>query len=151
MTARNTAGGATVSITVELFGTARIRAGVSAVALRVDAQATMAEFAQALAQERPALLGNALREAGAITIIAEGYALNLNGLAFLPADHDAPLCPTPRPARRRVGTGQSVDIRNQPAGRHSLDHFKQVCRDDPLSPSPGLSPTGCHPAIWPWN
>ncbi len=40
MTARNIAGGATVSITVELFGTARIRAGVSAVALRVDAQAT---------------------------------------------------------------------------------------------------------------
>lgn len=80
----------TAAITVELFGTARIRAGRNAASLRVDAQATMPQLARALAQECPALLGNALR-AGDVITIADGYVLNRNGLAFLASDGDAPL------------------------------------------------------------
>ena len=88
MTVCDAVGGATVAITVELFGTARMRAGVGAVSLRIDPATTMAELAQALARECPALLGNALTDTGAI---AEGYALNRNGLDFLASDSDAPL------------------------------------------------------------
>ncbi len=88
MTAYNTASGETtaIAITVELFGTARLKAGVSAVPLRIDPTATMAELSQALSRECPALLGNALTDTGAI---ADGYALNRNGLAFLASDPDA--------------------------------------------------------------
>ena len=88
MTVCDAVGGATVAITVELFGTARMRAGVGVVSLRIDPTTTMAELAQALARECPALLGNALTDTGAI---AEGYALNRNGLDFLASDSDAPL------------------------------------------------------------
>ncbi len=92
-------GSATVCISVELFGTARIKAGVGVVPLRVDAPMTLAQFARALAQECPALLGNALcaadADSNAVTI-ADGYALNRNGLDFLPTnpictDYNAPL------------------------------------------------------------
>ena len=88
MNARAGVSHVTVAITVELFGTARIKAGVSALPLRIDAQATTAELARALCRECPALLGSAALETGAI---ADGYALNRNGLTFLPADGDAPL------------------------------------------------------------
>ncbi len=88
MTVCDAVGGATVAITVELFGTARMRVGANAVSLRIDPAATLIELAQALARECPALLGNALTDTGAI---AEGYALNRNGLDFLASDSDAPL------------------------------------------------------------
>ena len=88
MTARDAVSGQTIAVAVELFGTARMRAGVGAVSLRMDPAATMGELAQALARECPALLGNALTDTGAI---ADGYALNRNGLDFLASDSDAPL------------------------------------------------------------
>lgn len=85
MTTRAAATRPTVAVTVELFGTARIKAGVAIVPLRVNAGTTVAELARALARECPALLGNALRDDDGIGI-ADGYALNLNGLTFLPSD-----------------------------------------------------------------
>ena len=88
MTVRDAAGNDTVTITVELFGTARIRAGVGVVPLRIWAGATIAELGRALARECPALLGNALADDG---IIADGYALNRNGLSFLHDDGKTPL------------------------------------------------------------
>ena len=79
-------------ITVELFGLARVRAGVSSVRLTVDAQTPVAELLGVLAQECPGLVGSALclSDRGAISV-ADGYALNRNGLVFLPPDTDAPL------------------------------------------------------------
>ena len=94
MTACHTVNSGTVLITVELFGLARIKAGVNTLPLQIDAQSTVAELALALAQKCPALLGNALREDDGITI-AEGYALNRNGLTFLPADAGTPLALQP--------------------------------------------------------
>ena len=79
-------------VTVELFGLARVRAGVSSVRLTVDAQTPVTELLGILAQECPGLVGSALclSDRGAISV-ADGYALNRNGLVFLPPDTDAPL------------------------------------------------------------
>ena len=85
-----TAPGNVVVITVELFGMARIHAGVSSVTLRVGARTPLPALVDALARECPALVGNALHRAedGAVAV-ADGYALNRNGLAFLSPDTDA--------------------------------------------------------------
>ena len=87
-----TTAGDTVVVTVELFGMARIHAGVGSVTLEVDARAPVATLVHALAHECPDLLGSALHrsEDGAISV-ADGYALNRNGLAFLSPDVDVPL------------------------------------------------------------
>ncbi len=79
-------------VTVELFGLARVRAGVSSVSLTVDKQTPVTELLGVLAQECPGLVGSALclSDRGAISV-ADGYALNRNGLVFLPPDTDAPL------------------------------------------------------------
>lgn len=84
--------GDAVVVTVELYGMARIRAGVNSIALAVDARTSVAALLDALAQECPGLVGSALRpgNSGAIAL-AEGYALNRNGLAFLPPDAETPL------------------------------------------------------------
>ena len=76
--------GDAVFVTVELFGLARVRAGVSSVCLAVDAQTPITELLGVLAQECPGLVGTALclSDRGAISV-ADGYALNRNGLAFL--------------------------------------------------------------------
>ena len=53
MTARTVATRSTVAVTVELFGMARIKAGVAVVPLRVNTGTTVAELARALAQDWP--------------------------------------------------------------------------------------------------
>ena len=81
-----------VVVTVELFGMARVHAGVNSMDLSVDAQAPVADLLRALAQELPGLVGNALRQADDGTIaLTDGYALNRNGLVFLPPEVDPPL------------------------------------------------------------
>ena len=81
-----------VVVTVELFGLARIRAAVSAIDLAVNPQMPVAALLAALAQECPGLIGYALcRTDDGTVAVADGYALNRNGLAFLPPDADAPL------------------------------------------------------------
>ncbi len=84
--------GVSVVVTVELFGLARVRAGVSSVCLTVDAQTPVTELLGALAQECPDLVGSALclSDRGTISV-ADGYALNRNGLAFLSPEIEAPL------------------------------------------------------------
>lgn len=88
----NSVAGNAVVVTVELFGMARIHAGVGQVALAVDATAPAAALVRALAHECPELIGNALclHEDGTVAV-ADGYALNRNGLAFLSPDVDVPL------------------------------------------------------------
>ena len=81
-----------VAVTVELFGMARIHAGVSSISLVVDPRTPVAAIVCALADECPGLIGNALRRSeGRAISVADGYALNRNGLAFLPTDPDLSL------------------------------------------------------------
>ena len=81
-----------VIVIVELFGMARVQAGVSSVPLAVDAQASIPALLHALARECPELVGCALSQSddGAVAV-ADGYALNRNGLEFLPPEIEAPL------------------------------------------------------------
>ncbi len=82
----------TVVVTVELFGMARVHAGVNSFDLSVDAQASIATLLDALAEECPGLVGCALcRSDGGAVAVADGYALNRNGLVFLSPDTVAPL------------------------------------------------------------
>ena len=99
----------TVVVTVELFGMARVRAGVNRIGLTVDAQAPVADLLRALAQQCPELLENALRmsEDGTTVALADGYALNRNGLAFLPPDADSTL---------RWSSGDSLLLLSNQAG-----------------------------------
>ncbi len=85
-----TAGDAVV-VTVELFGMARVSAGASSISLEVGSQSPVAALLDALGHACPELVGNALRvsDDGTITI-ADGYALNRNGLVFLPPELDTP-------------------------------------------------------------
>ena len=81
-----------VVVTVELFGMARVRAGASSIPLQVGSQSTVATLLDALAHACPELVGNALCVSDDGTIaVADGCALNRNGLVFLPPDVDAPL------------------------------------------------------------
>ena len=87
-----TAAGDTVFVTVELFGMARVHANVGSIAIEVGSQTPIAALLEVVAQECPALLGNALCQSdnGTVTV-ADGYALNRNGLVFLPPEVDAPV------------------------------------------------------------
>ena len=75
-----------VAVKVELFGIARMKAGVNAVAFSLGPAATVADLAGELIRACPALVGAVFLEDGAI---ADGYVLNRNGLAFLPAEPGA--------------------------------------------------------------
>lgn len=86
MTANAPMANASVLVKVELFGLARMRARVNALTLSLDAAATVADLARELIQACPDFVGTVLSENGAI---ADGYVLNRNGLAFLPAEPDA--------------------------------------------------------------
>ena len=86
MTANASITDLSVLVQVELFGLARMKAGVNAVTLSLDAAATVADLARELVQAYPDLVGTVLLEDGAI---ADGYVLNRNGLAFLPAEPGA--------------------------------------------------------------
>ena len=91
MNSATTTGGEVV-ITVELFGMARVHAGVSSIAFPADAQAPVAELLQILARRCPDLVETALFVADDGTIsLADGYALNRNGLVFLPPSADEPM------------------------------------------------------------
>ncbi len=84
-----TAPGNVVVVTVELFGMARIHAGASSMTLTVNARSPVPALVNALARECPRLVGNALHLAEDGTVaVADGYALNRNGLAFLSPDAD---------------------------------------------------------------
>ncbi len=81
-----------VVVTVELFGMARVRAGASSISIEVGSQSPVTTLLDALGHACPELVGNALCVSDDGTIaVADGYALNRNGLVFLPPDVDAPL------------------------------------------------------------
>lgn len=86
MTANAPIANASVLVKVELFGLARMKAGVNALTLSLDGAATVADLARELIRACPDLAGAVLLEDGAI---ADGYVLNRNGLAFLAAEPGA--------------------------------------------------------------
>jgi len=83
-----TAAGSLV-VTVELFGIARVRAGASSISLEVGSQSPVTTLLDALGHACPELIGNALCVSDDGTMaIADGYALNRNGLVFLTPNSD---------------------------------------------------------------
>ena len=75
-----------VSVTVELFGTARMTSGRRQVEILVPERPTTAELAAALAEVCPELTGKVLEED--LSGLQESYTLNLNGTDFV---SDGPL------------------------------------------------------------
>ena len=72
---------ATVSVTVELFGTARMACGRRVVEVEMPAKSSGAILAAALASACPELVGVAVRED--MGGLLESYTLNLNGKEFV--------------------------------------------------------------------
>ena len=70
-----------IQCTVELFGIARLLARTSAIALALPAGATFSDAFAALAEKLPALVGRVI--SADRTRLVDGYACNLNGLAFV--------------------------------------------------------------------
>lgn len=70
-----------VSVTVELFGVARLLAKTKEVSLSLPHDATLAHALSALAEQLPVLVGRVIRPDG--TGFISGYACNVNGLEFV--------------------------------------------------------------------
>ena len=70
-----------IAVKVELFGTPRLAAGRRELELVLPDEIGRQEFAAALAEACPALVGQVIRDD--LSGLQEGYVLNLNGLAFL--------------------------------------------------------------------
>jgi len=73
--------GHSIQCTVEFFGIARLLARTSAIALALPAGATFSDAFAALAEKLPALVGRVI--SADRTRLVDGYACNLNGLAFV--------------------------------------------------------------------
>jgi molybdopterin-guanine dinucleotide biosynthesis protein A len=68
------------SVTVELFGVARLLAKTSVVSLTLPQPASLSDVLTALAQRLPVLVGRVINPDGAALV--SGYACNINGLNF---------------------------------------------------------------------
>ena len=73
-----------IAVKVELFGTPRLVAGRREIELVMPRMAARQEFADALAQACPALVGKVIRDD--LSGLQDGYVINRNGLAFLRGD-----------------------------------------------------------------
>jgi molybdopterin-guanine dinucleotide biosynthesis protein A/molybdopterin converting factor small subunit len=71
----------TISVSVELFGIARMLTKTQSVSLDLNEGATLAQVFSALGEKLPALVGRVLNAGGLI----HGYSCNLNGLNFVRA------------------------------------------------------------------
>ena len=71
----------TISVSVELFGVARMLTKTQSVSLDLNEGATLAQVFSALGEKLPALVGRVLNAGGLI----HGYSCNLNGLNFVRA------------------------------------------------------------------
>ena len=89
-----------ISVSVELFGVARMLTKTRSVSLDLNHGATLAEVFSALAEKLPALVGRVLSSEGLIN----GYTCNINGLDFVRAP-DA-----------RVSSGDKIFILSADAG-----------------------------------
>ena len=73
-----------VSVTVELFGSARLLAGQREVEITAPAHCSMRELVSSLAAAVPELVGGVVCEEG--TSLEGSYVFNLNGVRFLDED-----------------------------------------------------------------
>ena len=73
--------GATVSVTIELFGTARMACGCRNVKTNLPASACVADVVAALGAICPDLIGVALRDD--LSGLMSSYTLNLNATEFV--------------------------------------------------------------------
>ena len=70
-----------IAVKVELFGTPRIAAGRREVEVVLPSGSSRQEFASALAEACPSLVGKVIRDD--LRGLQAGYQINRNGLAFL--------------------------------------------------------------------
>jgi len=70
-----------VSVSVELFGVARMLAKTQSISLSLSSPATLAQIFSALAEKLPVLVGRVINSEGLIS----GYTCNINGLDFVRA------------------------------------------------------------------
>ena len=89
-----------ISISVELFGVARLVAKTKTVSLSLPQEATLAQVFSALAERLPVLLGRIINSDGLIS----GYTCNINGLDFV------------RATSAKVNSGDKIFILSADAG-----------------------------------
>ena len=89
-----------VSVSVELFGVARLLAKTQTLSLTLSREATLAQVFSALAEKLPALAGRVISSDGLIS----GYTCNINGLDFV------------RTPRAKVKSGDKIFILSADAG-----------------------------------
>ena len=82
--AGSSAVGSTVSISIELFGTARMACGRKLIETRVPAHGSIKDLALVLARICPELVGVALRDD--LSGLLASYTLNLNATEFVEGD-----------------------------------------------------------------
>ena len=70
-----------ISVSIELFGAARLLAKTQTVSLSLPQGATLAHVYSSLADKLPVLVGRVINSEGLIS----GYACNINGLDFVRA------------------------------------------------------------------
>jgi molybdopterin-guanine dinucleotide biosynthesis protein A len=95
-------GAHSIHCTVELFGVAQLLARTRDVSLALPAGATISDAFAALAEKLPALVGHVISPDR--TRLVDGYACNVNGLAFV------------RSAAAAVNPGDSIVILSADAG-----------------------------------
>ena len=78
---RSVSGTNSISVSIELFGAARLLAKTQSVALSLPQGATLAQVYSSLADKLPVLLGRVINSDGLIS----GYTCNINGLDFVRA------------------------------------------------------------------
>ena len=78
---------------IDLFGTARLQAGVERVFVPVAPRGTLRDLVAALAEQAPGLVGGVLDVEG--QRLVDGYIFNRDGRDFL-ASLDAPVAPGER-------------------------------------------------------
>jgi molybdenum cofactor guanylyltransferase len=91
-----------VSVTVELFGVARLLTKTRSVSLSLPQEASLADVLTALAARLPVLVGRVIKSDGAA--LASGYACNINGLNFI------------RSTSAKVNPGDKIFILSADAG-----------------------------------
>ncbi|HEU4341347.1 MAG TPA: NTP transferase domain-containing protein [Candidatus Binatia bacterium] len=96
------AASAPVSVTVELFGVARLLAKTKAVSLSLPQEATLSQVFSALAERLPVLVGRVISSDK--NDLFSGYACNVNGLEFV------------RSASAKVSPGDRIFILSADAG-----------------------------------
>jgi molybdopterin-guanine dinucleotide biosynthesis protein A len=89
-----------ISVSVELFGVARLLAKTQFVSLDLAQEATLAQVFSALADKLPALVGRVINSDGLVS----GYTCNLNGLDFV------------RTPNTKVSSGDKIFILSADAG-----------------------------------